>query len=131
MYRPWTRGADGHWHSRVLPVAVGVEDGLAAVYRADGRRKLREGEVDAALEAEGRHRQLEGRLEGERAGRLQGELVGRLDGALAGKRETVRRVARLRFGVLPTLEQRLDAAESAELDRLLDRLLAATGPEDF
>src|SRR5579875_1783846 len=86
VYRPWAPGADGHWHSETLPVAFGVEDGLAAVYDRDGRRLLREGEVGPALEAQ----------------RLQ------------TKRETIRRVVHLRFGVLPSVEHRLNHADDAE-----------------
>jgi hypothetical protein len=127
MYRSWEPDAAGRWHSQVLPVAFGVEDGLAAVYTREGRRHLREGEVDAALEAQ-RH---EGREEGRHEGREEGRAAGHLEGTLAGKRETLRRLARLRFGVLPALEQRLDSAGEDDLDRLLERLLTVTDPTDL
>jgi hypothetical protein len=45
-YVPWPP-EEGRWRSRELGVSFGVEDGLVAVYRADGRRQLREGEVSA------------------------------------------------------------------------------------
>ncbi len=104
MYRPWERDDAGRWRSEVIEVALGVEDGLAAVYGADGRRQLREGEVGAALETQ--------RAE--------------------GKREALRRLVRLRFGVVAVLERRIDdAAGEAELDALLDRVLTASRPDDL
>ena len=48
-YQPWLPDARGRWHSAQIPMAFGVEDGLAAAYGARDRRKLREGEVDEAL----------------------------------------------------------------------------------
>lgn len=46
-YRPWLPEADGRWHSRHLALAFDLEDGWATVYGRDGRRILREGEVEA------------------------------------------------------------------------------------
>jgi Uma2 family endonuclease len=107
VYRPWAVDAQGRWASAAIGVTIGVEDGLAAVYGGDGRRRLREGEVEAAL----RVRYAEGRQEGLRA--------------------AVRRLARRQFGVVARLEARIDAAEEADLDVLLDRLLTATDPADL
>jgi hypothetical protein len=55
-YRPWRREPDGRWHSRVIPVAIGLEGVRAAVWTADGRRLLREGEVERRLDREVRER---------------------------------------------------------------------------
>jgi hypothetical protein len=107
VYIPWERDDAGRWRSGVLEVGLGVEDGLAAVYGANGRRQLREGEVAGALDA----RRAEGQTE--------------------GKREALRRLVRLRFGVVVALEQRIDAAGEQELDVLLDRILTASGPDDL
>lgn len=49
IYRPWEPGPDGRWHSEALPIAIALEGGLATVYTADGRRMLREGEVEVEL----------------------------------------------------------------------------------
>jgi len=49
VYRPWERGADGRWSSEQIDVAIGLEDVWATVYRSDGQRMLREGELQAAL----------------------------------------------------------------------------------
>jgi hypothetical protein len=54
-YRPWSPEADGCWHSRQIAVAIGLEGVWATVYTRDGRRLLREGEVEqerAQLRAE-------------------------------------------------------------------------------
>jgi hypothetical protein len=106
-YAPWVPDGAGRWQSLALPLALGIEDGLAAVYGADGRRLLREGEVGAALAA----RQAEGRIEGERA--------------------ALRRLARRRFGEVAALERRIDAADGPALAAMLDRLLTAAGPDDL
>ena len=88
---------------QLVGVAIGIEDGLAAVYGADGMRHLREGEVGAALLAE--------RVE--------------------GKRASLRQLVRLRFGVVAALEQRIDAADEAYLDAMTGRLLTAASPDDL
>jgi hypothetical protein len=106
-YRPWRRDRAGRWVSAGLGVAIGVDEGLAAVYGVDGRRQLREGEIGAALRAE----HSEGRLEGLRA--------------------AVRRLARQRFGVVAGLEGRIDTANEVELEAFLDRLLTASSPADL
>ncbi len=49
VYRPWAPEADGRWHSATIAVALGLEGARAAVYARDGRRILREGEVEAEL----------------------------------------------------------------------------------
>lgn len=103
VYRPWAPDEAGRWRSEAIPVAIGVEGGLAAVYGADGRRRLREGEIDAALRAE--------RADGERA--------------------ALRRLARRRFGVVAALERRIDTADELEIEAMLDRLLTAAGPDDL
>ena len=46
VYRPWSPDADGRWHSRQIAVAIGLEGVWATVYTRDGRRLLREGEVE-------------------------------------------------------------------------------------
>jgi hypothetical protein len=112
-YVPWERDASGRWRSGVIGVAFGVEAGLAAVYGVDGRRKLREGEVGPALQAQ----------------RAMGQAEGRSEGQVEGKREVLRRLVRLRFGVVAALERRIDAADEATLDALLDRVLTASGPD--
>jgi hypothetical protein len=110
-YQPWERNDAGQWRSSTIGVALGVVDGLAAVYGAGGRRLLREGEVIPALEA--RH------------------AAGRVEGHVEGKRETLRRLVRHRFGVVATLEQRIDVAGEVELDALIEHVLTASGPDDF
>ena len=49
LYQPWTPGQDGLWRSQEIDVAFGLEGALATVYRRDGRRVLREGEVEREL----------------------------------------------------------------------------------
>jgi hypothetical protein len=105
VYMPWERDAAGRWRSEVIGVSFGVEDGLAAVFGEGGRRHLREGEIGPALEAQ------------------------RTEGQMEGKREALRRLVRLRFGVEVALEHRIDTANDAELDTLLERILVATGPD--
>ena len=106
-YAPWLPDAAGRWRSARIGVAIGVEGGLAAVYRPDGRRQLREGEVGPALEAS------------------------RAEGRMAAKREMARRLVRARFGVAPALERRIDDASEAEIDAVLDRVLTAADPESL
>jgi hypothetical protein len=107
VYRPWEPDAAGRWRSSPIGVAFGVEDGLAAVYGADDRRQLREGEVSSALEA--RH----------------------AEGLIDGKREALRQLVRLRFGEVAALERRIDAAGDAELEALLARMLTAYSLDDL
>ena len=49
VYHPWSPGADGRWHSEQVAVAIGLEGIWATVYTRDGRRILREGEVEREL----------------------------------------------------------------------------------
>ncbi len=49
VYRPWEPDAAGRWQSRQIPVAFGLEGALATVYTHDGRRMLREGEIEVEL----------------------------------------------------------------------------------
>jgi len=108
VYQPWAVDARGRWVSeQVVGVAIGIEDGLAAVYGADGRRHLREGEVGAALQAE------------------------RISGQVEGKRAMLRQLVRLRFGEVAALERRIDTADEADLDALTGRLLTAAGPAEL
>lgn len=107
VYQPWERDGRGRWVSTTIGVALGIDDGLAAVYGGDDRRRLREGEVEAALE----ERYTEGRQEGLRA--------------------AVRRLARRRYRDVSALEARIKAADEAALEVLLDRLLATTDPADL
>lgn len=68
VYVPWRPDERGRWQSEVIGVALAVEGDLVSVYRRDGERQLREGEVQAAL-ARGR------------------ELLARRDAELARERE--------------------------------------------
>jgi Uma2 family endonuclease len=112
LYQPWVVDERGRWVSQqVGGVAIGIEDGLAAVYGANGRRQLREGEVGAALHAE----RLDGRAEGRREGR----------------RAMLRELARQRFGVVAALEARIDVADEADLDAMIGRLFTATDPAEL
>jgi hypothetical protein len=55
-------GADGRWYSEQIAVAIGLEGVWATVYTRDGRRRLREGEVEqerARLTEELAHRDAE------------------------------------------------------------------------
>lgn len=50
------------------------------------------------------------------------EARGEARGQLKGKREALRRILDRRFGGIPaTVERRIDAADSTELDDLIDR----------
>jgi len=58
------------------------------------------------------------------------EARGEVRGKVEGKREALRRILRGRFEAIPrTLEQRIDAADSAQLDDLLDRAITAEQPD--
>ncbi len=46
VYHPWLPGTDGRWYSEQIAVAIGLEGVWATVYTRDGRRLLREGEVE-------------------------------------------------------------------------------------
>jgi len=46
VYRPWLPDALGRWHSEEIAAAIGVEGVLAAVYTHDGRRQVREREIE-------------------------------------------------------------------------------------
>lgn len=46
------------------------------------------------------------------------------EGKLKGKREALRRILRRRFGGIPeTVDRRIDAADTTELDDLIDRAI--------
>ena len=45
-YLPWEPDANGRWQSDQIPIAIGLEGSLATVYTRDGRRMLREGEIE-------------------------------------------------------------------------------------
>lgn len=49
VYRPSAPEASGRWHSATIGVAIGLEGIWATVYTRDGRRILREGEVEQEL----------------------------------------------------------------------------------
>jgi hypothetical protein len=44
--RAWNPDEDGRWHSAQIEVVPGLEGMLASVYTCDGRRMLREGEIE-------------------------------------------------------------------------------------
>jgi len=48
-YQPWEPDEQGRWQSAEIAVAIGLEGAMATVYRRDGRRLLREGEVEEEL----------------------------------------------------------------------------------
>jgi hypothetical protein len=48
-YRLWAPHGDGRWHSAQIDVAIALEGAMATVYTRDGRRILREGEVEEEL----------------------------------------------------------------------------------
>jgi hypothetical protein len=48
-YQAWEPGPDGRWQSEQLPVAIALEGARGAIYLANGKRMLAEGEVEAAL----------------------------------------------------------------------------------
>ena len=48
-YQPWAAEGDGRFHSTSIEVAIGLEGIIAAVYTHQGRRMLREGEIEAEL----------------------------------------------------------------------------------
>ena len=109
-YVPWLPDDQGRWHSRSIGLAFGVEDGLAAVYAADGHRLLREREIWSTMQAQ--------REEGVAAG------------AIRAKRAWLRRLVQLRFGDAPALEARIDTDDEPALDAMLDRVVRATSPDD-
>ncbi len=67
-YQPWLPTADGRWHSATIGVAFALEDEEFIVYTRDGRRMLREGEIERE------RRRLQAEVEQERL-RLQAELA--------------------------------------------------------
>ncbi len=46
VYQRWLPEVTGHWQSMELPLAIGMEGAMVAVYSLDGRRLLREGEFE-------------------------------------------------------------------------------------
>lgn len=72
IYQPWLPDANGRWHSEQIGVAISLEEDWASVYARDGRRILREGEVEAEL-ARSREERASLRAEIERLRRLLGE----------------------------------------------------------
>jgi hypothetical protein len=68
----------------------------------------------------------------ERIGIEQGLERGIEQGRLVGKLDSIRHVARVRFGAVPdSLERRFAGADDAALDALLDRVLTAATVEDL
>lgn len=53
-YQLWPPEPTGRWQSREIPLEIGLEGPLVAVYTADGRRLLREGEIERGLAAKDR-----------------------------------------------------------------------------
>jgi hypothetical protein len=62
VYQPWEADGQGRWRSRQISVAITLEGMWVAVYTHDGRRMLREIEVEETL---ARERQLRGQAEAE------------------------------------------------------------------
>ena len=59
-------------------------------------------------------------------GRAEGHAEGRAQGRLEGEADLLRRLLVARFGPLPlTIDQQIEAATPAELQRWADRLLGA------
>jgi hypothetical protein len=70
VFRPWEPDGEGRWQSAQIPVAIGLEGMLVTVYTRDGRRMLREGEIEAErirqdAELERLRRLLDERQQGE------------------------------------------------------------------
>ncbi len=93
-YRPWRRDAVGRWASRVIPLAFGLEGARAAVYLPDGRRLLREGEVERAV----RRQQQQALAEQERLRQIVAEHDRLRQEALAEQERLRRRLAELERG---------------------------------
>ena len=110
-YHAWEPDAAGRWRCESIGVSVAADDGLAAVYGSDDRRKWREGEMDSVVRAE--------------------RTEGRTEGLTEGTRSAVRRLARQRFGVVAALEGRIDSAGEVDFGAMLDRLLDAVTPDDL
>jgi len=55
-YRIWPPEPTGRWQSREIPLAIGLEGLMIAVHTLDGRRLLREGEIERGLAAKDRQR---------------------------------------------------------------------------
>lgn len=70
-YQVWLPEVTGRWQSRELPLAIGMEGPMVAVYTLDGRRLPREGEIE-------RERSMLQHLWDEERNRRQAELE-RLD----------------------------------------------------
>ncbi len=67
----------------------------------------------------------------ERIGRAEGLAEGRAEGVLDGQRAMLRRFVQLRFGAVPEpLEQQIAAADQDGLERLAQRVNAATSLTD-
>lgn len=61
-YASWAPDGQGRWHSEEIAVAIGLEGAMAAVYARQGRRMLREGEIEEELarrDAERAHMEAE------------------------------------------------------------------------
>jgi Uma2 family endonuclease len=95
-YVPWRRDEAGRWRSRELPLLFGLEGAQVAVFDTDGRRLLREGEIErtvreqaARLQSEiGERRWAEAQLAEER---LRAEALARLEVAHAEELARLRR----------------------------------------
>jgi hypothetical protein len=81
-YQTWLPDGMGRWQSRELPLAIGMEGPMVAVYTLDGRRLPREGEIERErLMQERRHADELARRE-----RRHAEERARLDAELANVR---------------------------------------------
>ena len=88
-YLSWRRDSAGRWPSRGLPLRFGLEGAQVAVYLPDGRRLLREGEVERRLDREvGERRRAEALLAEERQ---RAEALARLEQAHAEELARLRR----------------------------------------
>jgi hypothetical protein len=117
-YRAWRPDEAGRWQSAMIAAAIGVDDGLAAVYDRSGHRVPREGEVLATHD------------NGRRLGRDEGLAQGLAKGRIEGKRETVQQLARMKFGPVAALEARIATASEAELDVVFVRVATAESAEE-
>lgn len=58
-YRLWSPEPTGRWRSREIPMEIGLEGPLAAVHTLEGRRLLREGEIERRLATKDREHAAE------------------------------------------------------------------------
>jgi predicted transposase/invertase (TIGR01784 family) len=109
----------------MLKEAKQALEGLSADPRARFRAEQRETAL-RAYQFEMGAAWHEGKAEGRTEGKAEGRTEGKAEGRTEGKADTLRALARLKFGALPdSAARRIASASEAELDGWLERVLTA------